>query len=163
MPPDEEVHAIASNESPHPEVLLLQQPEPQEIVHPHIEPMPLPRRPRGIAPLWHTLVLVLGILAFSVWGAVSGKAGSANPFAPVHNSSSAASNGTDHVRVIRYGLTGTLELFVVAWVAFGLRLRKIPFRSLFGVWPRSLNDITKEAGIAAAFWICSLIMRPTCL
>ena len=114
--------------------------------------------PRGIAPVWHTLVLVVGILAFSIWGAIGAKSGTSNPFAPVQNSTTASAHGTNSVRLIRYGLTGALELAVVAWVALGLRLRKVPFRSLFGKWPRGLNDVTKEAAIAAAFWICSIII-----
>jgi len=114
---------------------------------------------RGIAPLWHTAVLVVSILAFSVWGAIRPDSGSINPLAPVQHSAHAASaDGSDPVRMIRYGLTGALELIVVAWVALGLRLRKTPFRSLFGAWPRGLNDITKEVAIAAVFWICSMVV-----
>jgi membrane protease YdiL (CAAX protease family) len=116
-------------------------------------------RPRGIAPIWHTIVLVVGILAFSIWGAKSATSGTINPLAPVHSASQAAvTTGTNHVRLIHYGLTGTIELIVVAWIVFGLRLRKVSFRSLFGAWPHGLNDITKEAGIAAVFWICSMLI-----
>jgi membrane protease YdiL (CAAX protease family) len=122
----------------------------------------LPTR-RGIAPIWHTAVLVIGILVFSIWGAKNADSGSVNPLAPVHSAAhSSATNSSDPVRLIRYGLTGALELTVLAWVAFGLRLRKVPFCSLFGAWPRGLNDITKEAGIAALFWICSMIILVTC-
>lgn len=122
----------------------------------------IPAKPPGIAPLWHTLVLVFGILAFSIWGAVRPDAPSINSLAPVqkgaHATAASVANGTDPVRLIRYGLTGALELVVVAWVALGLRLRKVPFRSLFGKWPQGLNDITKEVGIAALFWICSMLV-----
>lgn len=118
----------------------------------HIEP------PRGIAPLWHTLVLVLAILAYSVWGAIGAKNGAASPIAPPSGAVHAAAAGTDHVRLIRYTLTGALELGIAVWIAFGLRLRKIPFRSLFGVWPKGLNAITMEILIAAAFWVCSMII-----
>jgi membrane protease YdiL (CAAX protease family) len=114
------------------------------------------QQPRSIAPLWHTLVLVVGILVFSIWGAKSATSGTLNPLAPVHSPAHATADGSDPVRLIRYCLTGALELIVVAWVAFGLRLRRISFRSLFGAWPRGLNDITKEAGIAALFWICAM-------
>ena len=119
-------------------------------------------KPRGIAPIWHTLILVIGILAFSIWGAVRPDSASINPLAPAqrgaHASAASATDGSDPVRLIRYALTGALELVVVAWVALGLRLRKIPFRSLFGAWPKGLNEITREAGIAALFWICSMVV-----
>ena len=152
MSQDEQANEPAPGGSP--EVALL---PPHHDEQAHQDPAPAQTQPRGIAPLWHTLVLILGILAFSIWGSKSGSSGTVNPFAPVQSSAHAA-GGADSVRLIRYGLTGALELFVVAWVALGLRLRKIPFRSLFGAWPSGLNDVTKEAGIAAAFWICSMIV-----
>jgi membrane protease YdiL (CAAX protease family) len=113
---------------------------------------------RGIAPLWHTLVLVLAILAYSVWGAVGAHSGVSNSAAPPSGAAQSQTHGADHGRLIRYALTGALELALVLWVAFGLRLRKIPFRSLFGVWPKGLNGITMEILIAAAFWVCSMII-----
>ena len=109
---------------------------------------PKPPQPQRIAPVWHTLILVLGILAFSIWGSARSGSPVNNPFAPVHSATNGSPAGTDHVRLIRYALTGTLEILVVIWVAFGLRLRKVSFRSLFGKWPRGLNDITMEAGVA---------------
>lgn len=115
-------------------------------------------KPRGVAPLWHTLVLVFGILAFSIWGAVRPDTGSINPLAPVSRAHATVQDGPDPVRVIRYALTGTLELVIVGWVALGLHLRKVPFRSLFGAWPNGLNNTTVEIGIAALFWICSMLV-----
>lgn len=151
MSQDDQANQVASGESS--EVAVLP-PQPDE------QPAPAPAQvePRGIAPLWHTIVLILGILAFSIWGSKSGTSGTINPFAPAHDAAHAAAGGINSVRLIRYGLTGALELLVVAWVALGLRLRNRSFRSLFGAWPSGLNNITKEAGIAAAFWICSMIV-----
>lgn len=126
--------------------------------------------PRGIAPLWHTILLIAAIFAYSFWGAQRADSALDNPLAPVHSAvtdshgkagataSPAKDEGADRLRLLRYGLSGGLELLVVVWVLFGLRLRKVPFRSLFGAWPRGLNDITKEAGIAAAFWLCSMVV-----
>src|SRR5580658_2975146 len=157
-PVDSEVKQSAPVESPDP-AELLPAPNSENQVDAVLSTA---RNPRGVAPAWHTLVLVLGILAFSIWGAVRPDSATINPLAPVHKgahaSASAASNGSDPVRLIRYALTGALELVVVAWVAPGLRLRKVPFRSLFGAWPTGLNDITREAGIAALFWICSMVV-----
>jgi uncharacterized protein len=129
------------------------------VPQPEPEPVLPSTRPRGIAPIWHTLVLVAGILAFSIWGAMKADTGDLNPLAPVHGATHATTaNGTDRLRLIRYGLTGALELTIVAWVALGLRLRKIPLRSLFGAWPRDLNSITLEAGVALIFWLCSMLV-----
>jgi membrane protease YdiL (CAAX protease family) len=121
-----------------------------------------PKAPRGIAPIWHTLIIVIVILGYSLWGAIGAKTGTDNPTAPPGGPAHAVANGADHVRLIRYALTGLLELGVVAWVAFGLRLRKVPFRSLFGSIPRGLNNITMEFLVAAAFWVCSMIVLLTC-
>jgi membrane protease YdiL (CAAX protease family) len=131
--------------------------------------LPPPAPPRGIAPIWHTVVFILAIVAFSIWGAQRSNSDEINPLAPVHRvappaaAEGNAKNGptsekSDRVRLIRYALSGVLELFIVAWVALGLRLRRIPFRSLFGTWPRTLNDLTLEAGIAALFWFCSMLI-----
>ena len=117
-----------------------------------------PAKPRGIAPLWHTLILVLAILAYSVWGAIGAKNGAASPIAPPSETAHAAPTGTDHVRIIRYAFTGGVELAIVVWIAFGLRLRKISFRSLFGALPKGLNEITMEILTASAFWVCSMII-----
>jgi membrane protease YdiL (CAAX protease family) len=156
MSQDHQANQAGSGDAP--EVALLP-PQAEEVSSP--EPAPAVIAPRGIAPIWHTVVLILGILAFSIWGSARADSGAINPFAPVHNAAHDDASGTDSVRLIRYALTGALELLVVAWVAFGLRLRKIRFRSLFGAWPKGLNDITKEIGIAAAFWICSMIILVT--
>jgi CAAX protease family protein len=161
MPEDDQtgsqVPEPASTDSPQPAELLA-----HSDAQSSFEPIQEKQELRGIAPIWHTVLLIIAILAFSIWGAVRPDSGNINPLAPVqhtaHAASAANSDGPDPVRVIRYALTGTLELIVVAWVAFGLRLRKTPFRSLFGAWPSGLNDITKEAAIAAAFWICSMVV-----
>jgi membrane protease YdiL (CAAX protease family) len=132
-------------------------------------PAPQPTPPRGIAPIWHTVLLILAIAAFSIWGAQRSDSGEINPLAPVHRiappaaadghaKNGHASEKSDPIRLLRYALSGILELLIVAWVAIGLRLRKIPFRSLFGAWPRSLNDLTLEAGIATIFWLCSMVI-----
>jgi membrane protease YdiL (CAAX protease family) len=118
--------------------------------------------PRRIAPIWHTVLLVVAILGYSVWGAIGAKSHVNNPLTPTHSVTTSDTAGTDHIRIIRYALTAGLELIIVAWVAFGLRLRNVPFRSLFGKLPRGLNDITKEAAIAAGFWVCSMVILLIC-
>ncbi len=110
-------------------------------------PLPIPATtlPQRIAPLWHTIVLVAGILAFSIWGGIRATASGNEPLSNVRGP-----------RLIHYALTGALELLIVAWVALGLRIRRVPFRSLFGKLPRTLNAFLIEAAAAAIFWVCSL-------
>jgi uncharacterized protein len=123
--------------------------------------------PRAIAPIWHTLLLVIAILGFSYWGADRSSPVSPTPDTPALKSDHAATTGnskseplppTNRVRIIRYGLSAGVEIVMVLWIAFGLRLRNIPFRSLFGNVPRGLNDITLEFGVAALFWCCSMVI-----
>ena len=111
-----------------------------------------------IAPLWHTLLLIIAIAAYSFWGAQRFHPASLDPLAPVHRGPTAphADNGADATRIVRYALSAGLELLIVAWVWLGLRLRRTPFRSLLGNLPRGLNAITLEAGIAALFWFSSM-------
>ena len=97
---------------------------------------------RGIAPLWHTIVLIAAIVAISTLGA---------------GRMTAAGSGDPH-RIVHYALSGALELVLVAFVYLGLRLRKTPFRTLFGALPHGLNDITREVGIAAVFWLFSMLV-----
>ncbi|HEY9127350.1 MAG TPA: CPBP family intramembrane glutamic endopeptidase [Acidobacteriaceae bacterium] len=114
-------------------------------------------RPRTIAPLWHTLLLIAAIAAYSFWGAQRWHPPALDPLAPVpHNARQPIHQGPDAQRLIRYALSGGLELIVVAWVWLGLRLRRVPLRSLLGRIPRGLNAITLEAGIAALFWLSAM-------
>ncbi len=50
---------------------------------------------------------------------------------------------------------------MLAWVYFGLRLRKIPFRSLLGSIPGDFRSIAVDLGIAMVFWIGSLMVLGT--
>jgi membrane protease YdiL (CAAX protease family) len=100
----------------------------------------LPPKPRrGIAPLWHTLVLIATIVGISALGA-----GKLDP-----------SHG-DPTRLAHYAVSAAMELLLVLWVFFGVRIRKIPFRTLLGSFPRDINSITREAGIALLFWLISM-------
>jgi uncharacterized protein len=100
--------------------------------------------PKSIAPVWHTIVLIVGVGLLSVSGAVETSGG----FASVD-------------RLHTYALTVTTELFMLAWVYFGLRLRKIPFRSLLGSIPGDFRSIAVDLGFAFVFWIGSLIVLGT--
>jgi membrane protease YdiL (CAAX protease family) len=103
-----------------------------------------PGAAKPIAPVWHTVLLVAGILLLSITGA---KQLSVEDAAQVH-------------RLQTYALTVAAEIMMLIWVWFGLRLRRIPFRSIFGdiSGARTLGIDVLSAG---AFWICSLSLLAT--
>lgn len=98
----------------------------------------------SIAPAWHTIVLVIGILAFSFHGA----AHFALPHGPVN-------------RLETYESTAAMELLLFGWVGLGLYLRRIPIRSLLGFIPGDARSIATDLGIAIVFWIGSLAILGT--
>ena len=108
-------------------------------------PLPTPSAaPAAIAPPWHTAVLVASIAAISIHGA---------------SRFSAAHAGID--RLATYGFTAAMEALLLAWVLFGLHLRKIPLRALLGARALSLRSIAEDLCFAAAFWILSLLVLGT--
>lgn len=100
-----------------------------------------PVTPLTVAPVWHTVVLVVAIAAISIHGAlhVSSAHGSVN-------------------RLGTYASTAAMDVLLLVWVLVGLRLRKTPLRSLLGAWSWSPRAIFKDLGIALAFWLCSLMV-----
>jgi len=100
----------------------------------------------SIAPVWHTALLVAFIFAVSFVGVYR------------HTESQA---GASSSRIVTYSVTAALELVMVGWVALGLRLRKIPLRSLFGSIPSDMRSVGLDIVIALAFWIGSLMVLAT--
>lgn len=98
--------------------------------------------PRPIAPLWHTIILIAGIAALSVEGAreMSG------------------AHATQEPRLLTYASTAISQLLMLGWVYLGLRLRKVPFRSVLGDLSGGVRSFFLDIGIAAAFWIGSLVV-----
>jgi len=101
---------------------------------------------RSIAPAWHTALLILGILAISLSGAYRHPGGRGV----------GAAN-----RMQTYALTAGLEVVLIGWVAFGVRLRGVPLRTLFGKASNSFRSIALDAGIAILFWMGSLMALAT--
>jgi membrane protease YdiL (CAAX protease family) len=102
--------------------------------------------PASIAPVWHTALLVAFIFAVS--------------FVGVYRHTGAQA-GMSSNRLVTYSVTAALELVMVGWVALGLRLRKIPLRSLFGSIPSGARSLALDLVIALAFWIGSLMVLAT--
>lgn len=98
--------------------------------------------PEPIAPLWHTCVLVAGVLLLSFAGA--------KQFAGDH---------APHInRLQTYAFTAATEVMMLGWVYLGLRLRKVPFRSIFGNVSGGARSLGIDLGSAAVFWFGSLIL-----
>ena len=105
---------------------------------------PAPPAPSTIAPVWHTLLLVAGIVVLSIHGA--------SRMSAIHGPLN---------RLATYGFTAAMEAAMLAWVLVGLRLRKIPLRSMLGSCPCNLRSIVADLGFALAFWIASLMVLGT--
>ena len=100
----------------------------------------------AIAPVWHSVVLMVVIITVSILGFVrhSGPHG-----AVVVN------------RLRTYGTTAILELVLIGWVAFGVKLRGLRLRSLFGTVAISLKAVLVDFGIAILFWVLSMMALAT--
>jgi uncharacterized protein len=109
------------------------------------EPMQASARPeRALAPAWHTVLLIVGIVGISIAGKVQ--------LAHAHHSPN---------RLITYGTTAGMELLMLGWVAFGMRLSRTPLRLLFGAVGKGLRPVLADLGIAAVFWMVSLFVLGT--
>lgn len=116
---------------------------------PTIDPLGTPEleissAPLTVAPAWHTIVLVVAIIAFSIHGA--------GRLTAIHGPID---------RLASYGFSATMEVAVFAWVILGLRLKKIPLRSLLGSFSFDARSILTDLGFAMVFWICSLTVLGT--
>jgi membrane protease YdiL (CAAX protease family) len=114
-------------------------PPEQQIFDPQAEPS---SGQRGIAPVWHTLVLILLIAGVSLLG--------------FHRHPGGAGIGSAN-RMQTYGLTACLEFVLMGWVLLGLRLRRTPLRSVIGTVSNGFRSIALDAGIALLFWLGSLM------
>ena len=100
----------------------------------------------SIAPAWHTVALILGILAVSLSGGYRHPGG----------------RGVGDVnRLQTYAASAAFEVVLVGWVAFGVRLRGVPLRSLLGKVSNRSSSIAIDVGIAIVFWIGSLMALAT--
>lgn len=97
-----------------------------------------------LAPVWHTVVLIAWILAVSLTGA--------SRLAMLHHTPG---------RLSVYATTAAMELALLGWVMFGLRLRRIPLRSLFGAIDGGIRSVARDVGIALVFWFASLMILGT--
>lgn len=97
-----------------------------------------------IAPAWHTIVLVVGIIALSIH--------SAHRLSAIHGPID---------RLATYGFSAAMEAAMLAWVVLGLRLNKTSLRSLLGSFSFNIRSIATDMGFALVFWLCSLMVLGT--
>jgi len=113
--------------------------------------IPAPSTPGAIAPVWHTVILIAGIALLSWQGASEiggGKIGG-------------GAHGAGPGVYTIYASTVISQILMVAWVFLGLRLRKVPFRSLFGNLSGGWIGLLFDFGIACGFWFASVVTLAT--
>jgi uncharacterized protein len=118
--------------------------QPENSNHSQAFPPLFSASPGPVAPVWHTIILIAGIVVLSLAGA--------KQFSSAH----AAVD-----RVQTYGLTAATDLCMLAWIYFGLRLRKVPFRTLLGSVPGDVRSLAIDVGLAILFWIGALFALTT--
>lgn len=117
---------------------------PEEITAPSPQP-DQPQRASAasipVAPAWHTIALIAAILAYSAL--------SASRFSSAH--------AAPH-RLSTYAFTIAIELILLGWVIFGLRLGKISFRDLLGENALTFKSIALDMVTAFLFWFGSMMV-----
>jgi membrane protease YdiL (CAAX protease family) len=103
-------------------------------------PIPEPGATDRIAPVWHTIVLAIILIFFSI-----ASASSQHRFAMRHG------------RAVLYIATIAWEWLIVGFIAWGTR-RKIHFRDLAGRRWRSVEDVFADAAVGVGFWIMALFV-----
>ena len=96
---------------------------------------------QAIAPWWHTVLLLLPLLGFSLLGALK---------------SAHLTIGQRHIP--QYAATLAWEWILAAFICWGIHMRKTPLRQLLGVRRKTLQDWRDDLAIAAVFWIGSMII-----
>jgi membrane protease YdiL (CAAX protease family) len=104
--------------------------------------MPLPQAPARqlLAPVWHTIFMVLLVVVFSYIGA---------------HAPAPAGAVSQKELIVQYAVTIVFELFLLLLVWWGLRLNKNRMRDLIGGRLNTPEDFLLDIAIAAGFWIVS--------
>jgi CAAX protease family protein len=94
-------------------------------------------RLKPVAPIWHTIVLLVVIVGLS-----SLQRPGAFPKANLQPN-----------RLVTYLLTLVYELVLLAYVWLGLRLYKVPLRGIIGGRWQTFRDFLRDVGVALLFWL----------
>lgn len=112
--------------------------------------------PARIAPLWHTLVLVLVLLVVSLANAHL-LPHVARPPAPA-----GAVAGRHGSRLLTYAVTLLWEWLLLGFAVWGLRMRRTPLRQLLGVRRSGAMEWWTDIAIASGFWFASAMALAAC-
>ncbi len=106
-------------------------------------PASAPRGPRGrfaVAAVWHTVLLISILLAFSFLGAKS-----------QHKFSAA------HGRMLLYGMTIGWEWLIVGYIYLGTR-RRTSLRDLAGGRWSSVEEVLLDMALGVGFWVLAMLV-----
>lgn len=115
---------------------------------------PAEQPPQQIAPLWHTLVLVMILMLVSAGNVHLLPRVAHTPLPGV-----AARRGS---HLLTYGVTLVWEWLLLAFALWGLRMRRTPLRQLLGVRRPGAIEWWTDIGIASGFWLASAITLAVC-
>ncbi len=119
------------------------------------EPYPAPPPPppvleappkKLLAPIWHTVLVVLILLGNSLATALFTHKGAG------------AGIVTEKDRIVQYAATIGLEFFLLAVVWVGLRLNKTKLRQVIGGRWNTPEEFLIDVGIAIGFWIAAFLI-----
>jgi membrane protease YdiL (CAAX protease family) len=109
---------------------------------------PAPEEKKLLAPVWHTVLIVLLLLG--------------NSFVSAMLSSQVAARGsgsmTERARIAQYAFTIGLEFFLLVLVWVGLRLKKTRIRELIGGRWNTPEAFLIDVGVAIGYWVVAYLV-----
>ncbi len=110
--------------------------------------------PRPVAPPWHTIVLVLVLLAVSL--------ANSQLLSRFAHASAPGIAGRHGSHLLTYGVTLLWEWLLLAFAIWGLRMRHTPLRQLLGVRRPGAMAWWTDIAIASGFWFASAMTLAAC-
>ncbi len=107
---------------------------------------PLPEGKKLLAPVWHTVLIVLVLIGHSYLSAIMASRAIARGPATI----------TEQARVAQYAFTIVLEFFLLFLVWVGLRLKRTRIREVIGGRWDTPEAFLLDVGIALGFWVVAL-------
>lgn len=108
-------------------------------------PVEPPEGKKLLAPVWHTVLIVIVVVGNSYFTALVSSQSSQHPGAI-----------TEKLRLVQYAATIALEFFLLFLTWIGLRLKKTKIRDLIGGRWATPEDFLIDVAIAIGFWLVAL-------